>query len=104
MVKKKEEKKMVEEEKPQEKKKGVKKEEPQEKKKGVKKEEPLEEKESVLKLVAENGLDTGLVAGALNSKGLYLQFIRGLTDINNDLKMTKKEFMKIIEDFKNGEL
>ena len=103
MAKKKEEKKVVEEEKPQEEKKVVKKEEPQ-KKKVVKKEEPQEEKESVLKMVAENGLDTGLVAGALNSKGLYLQFMRGLTDVNNDLKMTKKEFMKIIDDFKNGEL
>lgn len=102
MAKKKEEKKVVEEEKPQEEKKAVKKE-PQ-KKKAVKKEEPQEEKESVLKIVAENGLDTGLVAGALNSKGLYLQFMRGLTDVNNDLKMTKKEFMKIIDDFKNGEL
>ena len=67
MAKKKEEKKVVEEEKPQEEKKVVKKEEPQ-KKKVVKKEEPQEEKESVLKIVAENGLDTGLVAGALNSE------------------------------------
>lgn len=102
MAKKKEDKKVVKKEEPQEDKKVVKKE-PQ-KKKMVKKEEPQEEKESVLKIVAENGLDTGLVAGALNSKGLYLQFMRGLTDVNNDLKMTKKEFMKIIDDFKNGEL
>ena len=101
MAKKKEEKKVVEEKKPQEEKKVAKTKKPQEKKVV---EEPQEEKESVLKIVAENGLDTGLVAGALNSKGLYLQFMRGLTDVNNDLKMTKKEFMKIIDDFKNGEL
>ena len=92
MAKKKEEKKVVEEEKPQE------------EKKVVKKEEPQEEKESVLKIVAENELDTGLVAGALNSKGLYLQFIEGLNDINKELKLTKTEFKKIIDDFKNGEL
>ena len=99
MAKKKEEKKVVEE--PQEEKKVAKTKKPQEKKVV---EEPREEKESVLKIVAENGLDTGLVAGALNSKGLYLQFMKGLTDVNNDLKMTKTEFMKIIDDFKNGEL
>ena len=73
-------------------------------KKVVKKEEPQEEKESVLKLVAEARLDAGLVAGALNSKGLYLQFIDGLSDINKELKLTKSEFEKIINDFKNGEL
>lgn len=91
MAKKKEEKKVVEEEKPQP-------------KKVVKKSKPKEEKESVLKLVAEMKLDAGLVAGALNSKGLYLQFIEGLDDINKELKLTKTEFIKIIEDFKNGEL
>lgn len=92
MAKKKEDKIVVEEEKPQK------------KKKVAKKSEPKEEKESVLKLVAEMRLDAGLVAGALNSKGLYLQFIDGLEDINKELKLTKTEFVKIIEDFKNGEL
>lgn len=92
MAKKKEEEKVVKEEKPQE------------KKKVVKKAKPQEEKESVLKLVAENGFDAGLVAGALNKKGLYLQFIKGLDDPNHELKLTKTEFIKIIEDFKNGEL
>ena len=90
MAKKKEENETVEEDTPQ--------------KKVVKKSKPQEEKESVLKLVAENRLDTGLVAGALNSKGLYLQFIEGLNDINKELKLTKTEFKKIIDDFKNGEL
>lgn len=70
----------------------------------VKKEKPQEEKIPVLKLVAESRLDAGLVAGALNSKGLYIQFIDGLEDINKELKLTKKEFDKIIDDFKNGEL
>lgn len=70
----------------------------------VKKEKPQEEKIPVLKLVAESRLDAGLVAGALNSKGLYIQFIEGLEDINKELKLTKKEFDKIIDDFKNGEL
>ena len=70
----------------------------------VKKEKPQEEKIPVLELVAESRLDAGLVAGALNSKGLYIQFIEGLEDINKELKLTKKEFDKIIDDFKNGEL
>lgn len=70
----------------------------------VEKKAPREEKEPVLKLVAESGLDAGLVAGALNKKGLYLQFIEGLEDINKELRLTKKEFDKIINDFKNGEL
>lgn len=70
----------------------------------VKKEEPQEEKIPVLKLVAESRLDAGLVAGALNNQGLYIQFIEGLDDINKELKLTKKEFDKIIDDFKNGEL
>ena len=90
MAKKKEENETVEEDTPQ--------------KKVVKKSKPQEEKESVLKLVAEHRLDTGLVAGALNSKGLYLQFIEGLNDINKELKLTKTEFKKIIDDFKNVEL
>lgn len=102
MAKKKEEKKVVEEEKPQEEKKVAKTKKPQEKK--VVEEKPQEIKESVLKLVAEARLDAGLVAGALNSKGLYLQFIEGLNDINKELKLTKTEFEKIIDDFKNGEL
>lgn len=70
----------------------------------VEKKAPQEEKEPVLKLIAKSGLDAGLVAGALNSKGLYLQFIEGLEDINKELRLTKKEFDKIIEDFKKGEL
>lgn len=70
----------------------------------VNKEESQEEKIPVLRLVAESRLDAGLVAGALNSKGLYLQFIEGLDDVNKELKLTKKEFDKLINDFKNGEL
>ena len=81
-----------------------KKEEKKEEKKVVKEEKPQEDKISVLKLVAESKMDAGLVAGALNSKGLYLQFIDGLDDANKELKLTKKEFEKIINDFKNGEL
>jgi len=80
----------------------VKKEKPQEK--VVKKEKPQEKEEPVLKLIAESRLDAGLVAGALNSKGLYLRFIEGLEDVNKELKLTKKEFDKIIDEFKNGEL
>lgn len=76
----------------------------QEVKKTVRNKEPQEEKEPVLKLVVESGLDAGIVSGALNSKGLYLQFIEGLTDVNKELKLTRTEFNKIIEDFRNGEL
>lgn len=68
------------------------------------KKKPQEEKISVLMLVAELKLDTGLVAGALNSKGLYSQFIKGLQDPNEELKLTKTEFEKIIDEFENGEL
>lgn len=63
-----------------------------------------DEKIPVLKLVADSKLDAGLVSGALNKQGLYLQFIEGLEDINKELRLTKKEFDKIINDFKNGEL
>ena len=75
-----------------------------EEKEVVKQKTPQDEKEPVLKLVAKSGLDAGLVAGALNNKGLYLRFIEGLEDINKELKLTKKEFDKIIDDFKKGEL
>ena len=70
----------------------------------VEKKAPQDEKIPVLKLVADSKLDAGLVSGALNKQGLYLQFIEGLDDVNKELKLTKKEFNKIIDDFKNGEL
>lgn len=70
----------------------------------VEKKAPQDEKIPVLKLVADSKLDAGLVSGALNKQGLYLQFIEGLEDINKELRLTKKEFDKIINDFKNGEL
>ena len=78
--------------------------EPKKVEKKVEKKTPKEEKVSVLLMVAESRMDAGLVAGALNSKGLYLQFIKGLNNPNEELKLTRKEFDKIIEDFKNGEL
>lgn len=92
MAKKKEEKEEIVEEKPQKQKKVASKKKPQEKK------EPL------LKLIAESGEDTGIVAGALTNKGLYLQFIDDLKNRQTTLKLTKKEFNEIIDEFKYGEL
>lgn len=79
-------------------------EEKSEEKKVVNKKQPQEEKFPVIQLIAEEKEDTGIVAGALNKKGMYLQFIDDLKNNNQKLLLSKKEFKKIIEDFKNGEL
>ena len=91
MAKKKEEKEEIVEEKPQQ-------------KKVVKKKKPQAEKEPLLKLIAESGEDTGIVAGALNNKGLYLQFLDDLKNHQISLRLTKKEFDELINEFKYGEL
>ena len=81
-----------------------------EKKEKVKEEKPkkVEKKESekfpVLQLVMGCGEDQGIIVGALNKKGLYLQFIDDLENNNQKLKLSKEEFEKIIEEFKKGEL
>lgn len=71
--------------------------------KEVKKEAP-KEKYPVLQLIAESEEDNGIVVGALNKKGLYLQFIDDLENNNQKVKLTKEEFDKIIKEFKYGEL
>ena len=80
------------------------KEKQKEVKKEIKKQEPLEEELPVLLLMLESEVDDGLIVGALNQRGLYLPFIDGLTDVNKQVKLTKTEFDKIIEEFKKGEI
>lgn len=84
-----------------EKKEKVKEEKPKKEKKVEKKES---EKFPVLQLVMGCGEDQGIVVGALNKKGLYLQFIDDLENNNQKLKLSKEEFDKIIKEFKKGEL
>lgn len=79
----------------------VKEEKPKKEKKVVKK---GSEKFPILQLVMECGEDQGIVVGALNKKGLYLQFIDDLENNNQKLQLSKEEFEKIIEEFKKGEL
>lgn len=83
--------------------KSVEKKEPKKNKKQDKKQTP-QEKYPVLQLIAESDEDTGIVVGALNKKGLYLQFINDLENNNQILKLSKEEFDKIIKEFKYGEL
>lgn len=82
-----------------------KKEEKQEvNKKQEKKKEAPKEKYPVFQLVEESNMDTGIVVGALNSKGLYLQFIDDLKSNQQTLKLSKEEFDKMIKEYRYGEL
>ena len=84
----------------------AKKEKAEEKKedKKIVKNKKSQEKYPVFQLCMESKEDTGVIAGALNERGMYLQFIDDLKNNNQNLMLSKEEFDKIIEEFKKGEL
>jgi hypothetical protein len=52
----------------------------------------------------ESEEDNAIIIGALNKKGLYLDFIDDLENNNQKSKLSKEEFDKIIKEYKYGEL
>ena len=79
----------------------IKKETPQEEKPIVKKDSS---KVPIIQLVMESKEDNAIIIGALNKKGLYLDFIDDLENNNQKSKLSKEEFDKIIKEYKYGEL
>ena len=67
-------------------------------------EKKVEEKLPVLDLISQSSFKQSMILGALSYKGLLEEFKEDLIKETENLKLSKSEFEKIINDYQNRRL